>query len=104
MEFRGERHFDTGGGVPEFRNKSVTKDGASSYRVVDEFATGQIHSGTNYTFCQLDPDHVELRMTTGKNDQASPLRVTRASEAISPRRGRRAAHRRDFPSRPRRRH
>ena len=27
MDFRGERRFDTGGGVPDYRNRTVTQDG-----------------------------------------------------------------------------
>ena len=42
IDFNGDQRTDSKGGVPAYRNKSVTPAGASSYRVVDEFTNGQI--------------------------------------------------------------
>ena len=47
MDFPGERRFDTGGGVPDYRNLSVTRDG-DEYRLIDEFNTGQIRARLDY--------------------------------------------------------
>jgi hypothetical protein len=65
MEFAGERRFDTGGGVPDYRNLSVTRNGAE-YRLIDEFNTGQIRARLDYTMRILDGDHIELRLPQGK--------------------------------------
>ena len=45
IEFSGDQRTDSNGGVPAYRNKSVSSDGPSSYRIVDEFSTGQISAG-----------------------------------------------------------
>ena len=37
---------DTGGGVPTFVNRSVTRTGPGRFAVVDEFTTGQIYFAT----------------------------------------------------------
>ena len=42
IAFNGNQRTDSNGGVPAYRNKSVTAEGSSSYRVVDEFTNGQI--------------------------------------------------------------
>ncbi len=65
MEFVGERRFDTGGGVPDYRNLSVSRSGAE-YRLIDEFTTGQIRARVDYTMRLLDGDHIELRLPQGK--------------------------------------
>jgi hypothetical protein len=52
--------------VPTYRNKSVVSAGASNYRVVDEFSTGQISAGqSQYTLRKVDPDHIEMNMDGG---------------------------------------
>jgi hypothetical protein len=62
IEFRGHQRLDSGGGVPAYRNVSVTPEGAASYRIVDEFTTGQIKAGrTTLTLRKIDADHIELR-------------------------------------------
>jgi hypothetical protein len=63
MEFRGERRFDTGGGVPSYRNVSVQANGDSEYEVVDAFATGQINARATYTLRVIDSDHIEIRIS-----------------------------------------
>jgi opacity protein-like surface antigen len=65
MEFRGERRFDTGGGVPDYRNLSVTPAGAGRFRIVDEFFTGQIRGQVHYTLRHVDPDRLELVLAAG---------------------------------------
>jgi hypothetical protein len=62
MEFRGDRRFDTGGNVPDYRNKSISVAGQSRYRMVDEFFTGQIRGQASYELHRIDPDHLELRL------------------------------------------
>jgi hypothetical protein len=66
IEFRGDQRTDSNGGVPAYRLKSLTVDGASTFRVVDEFTTGQINNARlSYTLSQLDQDHIEMNMTPG---------------------------------------
>jgi hypothetical protein len=65
MEFVGERRFDKGGGVPDYRNLSVSRSGGE-YRLVDEFNTGQIRARLDYTLRFVDPDHIELKLPMGK--------------------------------------
>ena len=65
MEFVGERRFDKGGGVPDYRNLSVSRSGAE-YRLVDEFNTGQIRARLDYTMRLVDSDHIELKLPQGK--------------------------------------
>lgn len=65
MEFQGEQRFDKGGGVPGYRNYSVTRENASTYQVTDQFATGQISARSTYTLRLLGPDHIELHMNAG---------------------------------------
>jgi hypothetical protein len=66
IEFKGEQRTDSKGGVPAYRLKTISAEGASSFRVVDEFTTGQIRNGSmNYTLRQIDADHIEMNMTPG---------------------------------------
>lgn len=66
IEFLGNQRTDSNGGVPAFRNQSVVPEGPSSYRIVDEFTTGQISAGhTSYLLRKVDPDHIELVMEAG---------------------------------------
>jgi hypothetical protein len=66
IEFNGSQRTDSKGGVPAYRNKSVTAEGTSRYRIVDEFTTGQIRSGSlRYTLHQIDDDHIEMNMQPG---------------------------------------
>ena len=66
IEFTGDQRTDSEGGVPAFRNQSVTSDGPSSYRIVDEFSTGQISAGhTTYGLRKVDADHIEMNMQDG---------------------------------------
>ena len=66
MTFNGNQRTDTGGGVSAYQNHSVTADGPSQYRVVDEFSNGMISTGrTSYTLRQVDNDHIEMRLQQG---------------------------------------
>ncbi len=66
IDFKGDTRTDSKGGVPAYRIKSITTEGSSRYRVVDEFTTGQIRNGsTSYTLHQIDADHIELNMQQG---------------------------------------
>ena len=63
MTFQSPQRFDTGGGVPNYRNISVDNVGGDTYRIVDEFNTGQIHARSSYTLRKVDPDHIELQVS-----------------------------------------
>jgi hypothetical protein len=66
MSFSGNQRTDSQGGVPAYRNRSVTADGPSQYRVVDEFSNGQVSDGhTSYTLRQVDADHIVLQSQQG---------------------------------------
>lgn len=63
--FNGDQRTDSKGGVPAYRNRSVTKSG-DSYRVTDEFTTGQISNGhTTYNLKQIDADHLQMTPENG---------------------------------------
>lgn len=63
--FNGDTRTDSNGGVPGYRLKTLSTEGAT-YRITDEFTTGQIRNGsTSYTLRQTDPDHIELRTQSG---------------------------------------
>jgi hypothetical protein len=63
MNFQGERRFDSGGGVPDYRNISIQPAGASEFRVIDEFFNGQARGRANYTLRLIDADHIELNLS-----------------------------------------
>jgi hypothetical protein len=61
VDFQGERRFDTGGGVPDFRALTVQTEGQSAWRVTEEFRTGQIKGRSNVVFrVKSDPDRLEI--------------------------------------------
>lgn len=63
--FNDEQRTDSKGGVPAYRNKSITSSGGG-YRVVDEFTTGQIRNGrTTYNLKQVDADRLEMTQQGG---------------------------------------
>jgi hypothetical protein len=65
IEFNGDERTDSRGGVPGYRIRSVSAEG-SSYRIVDEFTSGQISNGhVSYTLNKLDADHIVLDMQPG---------------------------------------
>jgi hypothetical protein len=60
IAFNGDQRTDSKGGVPAYRNVSVTASGAS-YRVSDQFTTGQISNAhVNYTLRQVDANHLDM--------------------------------------------
>jgi hypothetical protein len=66
IDFIGSERTDSNGGVPAYRNQSVSPEGPSSYRIVDEFTTGQISAGhTSYILRKIDSDHIEMVMEGG---------------------------------------
>jgi len=68
IEFIGNQRTDSDGGVPSYRNQSVQSEGPSTYRVVDEFSTGQISTGhTAYGLRKIDADHIEINMQDGSS-------------------------------------
>jgi hypothetical protein len=66
IEFNGDQRTDSKGGVPAYRLKTITEDGPTNFRVVDEFTTGQINNARmNYTLQKVDADHIEMDMQPG---------------------------------------
>jgi hypothetical protein len=65
MDFRGAQRLDKGGGVPQYRNVSVTKNSPTDYQVVDEFFTVQIRGRVTYGLRIVDDDHLQID-TSGK--------------------------------------
>jgi hypothetical protein len=66
IAFSGGQRTDSGGGAPTYRNQSVRSDGQSTYRIVDEFSTGQISGGqTSYALRKVDADHIEMNTPDG---------------------------------------
>jgi hypothetical protein len=72
IDFNGNQRTDSEGGVPAYRNRSVTAAGASSYRIVDVFSNGQVNDAqVPYTLTVVDADHIAL------NGQAGTLKLQR---------------------------
>ncbi|MCW5692154.1 MAG: hypothetical protein KIT48_07295 [Pseudolabrys sp.] len=66
ISFSGNQRTDSNSGVPAYRNKSVQRGGASEYRVVDVFTTGQISNAqARYTLKLIDADRVEMDQQPG---------------------------------------
>lgn len=65
MEFRGEQRFDTGGGVPQYRNVSVNRASPTQFAVIDEFFNVQIRGRVPYMLRVIDGDHIELHLERG---------------------------------------
>jgi len=66
IEFTGNTRTDSNGGVPAYRNKSITPEGNARWRIVDVFTTGQIsNAAVTYTLVQVDPDHIALDLQKG---------------------------------------
>jgi len=63
MEFRGDRRFDTSGGVPDFRNVTVDQIDASLFAVNDLFLTWpNVRGNVYYSLRQIDDDHIEINI------------------------------------------
>jgi hypothetical protein len=65
MDFLGTYRRDSGGGVPELRNVSVTQTGKGVYRVVDEFFNVLARGRVYYTLQLVDDDHLMMRLDRG---------------------------------------
>src|SRR5262252_5882484 len=66
IDFKGSERTDNRGGVPAYRNKSITALGSKQWRVVDYFTSGQIRNGTvSYTLRLADADHLEMDLQRG---------------------------------------
>lgn len=66
VEFTGNTRTDSNGGVPAYRNKSVTPEGDARWRIVDVFTSGQIsNAAVTYTLVQIDPDRIALDLQKG---------------------------------------
>jgi hypothetical protein len=66
ISFNGNQRQDSGGGVPAFRNRSVSPEGPSRYRVVDVFSNGQINNAhSTYVLHVVDDNHLEMTMQPG---------------------------------------
>ena len=64
IAFNGDTRTDSKGGVPAYRNVSVTPS-AGGWRIVDAFNTGQIRARATLTLRQVDPNNVELNLQPG---------------------------------------
>ncbi len=66
ISFNGDTRTDSGGGVPAYRNASVTPRGTNEFDVVDIFTTGQISNAQAiFTLKTIDDDHIQLQMQQG---------------------------------------
>lgn len=65
VRFDAERRFDSGGGVPQYRLRDIVQQGSASFRVTEEFNTGQVRARLTYTLRLIDSDRIELAMSRG---------------------------------------
>ena len=66
IAFNGNQRTDSNGGVPAYRNKSVQAAGASAWKVVDVFTTGQISNAQAvYTLRAVKDGQLEMNMQPG---------------------------------------
>lgn len=66
VAFNGDQRTDSKGGVPAYRNRSVTADGAATWKVIDIFTTGQISNAQAiYTLRAVKADQLEMTMQQG---------------------------------------
>jgi hypothetical protein len=66
IAFNGNQRTDSKGGVPAYRNRSVTSDGPAQYRIVDEFSNGLMNDAhTTYTLRRADSDRLIMQMQGG---------------------------------------
>lgn len=59
--FNGTTRQDSATAAPEYKNVSVTRDGAGGWRLVDEFYTLQTRGRVNLSIRVLDEDHIEIQ-------------------------------------------
>ena len=66
IAFNGDQRTDSKGGVPAYRNRTVTPDGEQRFRVVDVFTSGQIRDAQSiYTLTLVDANRIEMRLDQG---------------------------------------
>jgi hypothetical protein len=66
IAFNGDQRTDSKGGVPAYRNRSVTANGASAWKVIDIFTTGQISNAQAvYTLRAVKDGQLEMNMQPG---------------------------------------
>ena len=66
IEFAGDRRFETGfKAPPDYRNVSVERTAATTYRIVDRFFTGMQNGKVAYTLRLVDADHIEISHEMG---------------------------------------
>jgi hypothetical protein len=65
MDFLGVTRHDTGGGVSDYRNVSVSQSSPSFFYVVDEFFNVMIRGRVEYTLRILDQHHIEIHVPRG---------------------------------------
>ena len=65
VEFQGERRFDSRGGVPDYRAVAVGPQGATQWRITEEFRTGQVNGRNTLTLRLIDAEHLELHLQRG---------------------------------------
>jgi hypothetical protein len=64
IAFNGNQRTDSGGGVPTFRNLTVTPSGGG-WQVVDEFNTVQVQARARFMLRQVDPVRIEMDLQPG---------------------------------------
>ena len=65
IRFDSDRRFDNRGGVPDYRVINLIQNGATNFRITEEFLTGQIRAQINYRLHLIDSDRIELAMSPG---------------------------------------
>ena len=66
VAFNGDQRTDSNGGVPAYRNRSVEAAGASTWKVIDIFTTGQISNAQAiYTLRAVKDGQLEMTMQPG---------------------------------------
>jgi hypothetical protein len=66
IAFAGNRRFETGGKVPpDYRNVSIERTGANTWRVTDMFFNGMQQGKVGYVLRTIDPDRIEMTHTMG---------------------------------------
>jgi hypothetical protein len=66
IAFNGNQRTDSRGGVPAYRNRTVTAAGTATWRVVDIITTGQIaNANAVYTLHARDGDRLEMNQQPG---------------------------------------
>lgn len=62
MTFEGVLRFDTGGGVPVYRNVGVQQVADDEFRIVEAFNTGSIDGNVRYTLRKIDDNRIVIEV------------------------------------------